>query len=532
MLPWSSARPSTRLGFRHPIFVLLLVFALASIKAPPAAAGQAPVSGVPKDVSAMLDRISAQSMKGHLSFLASDLLQGRSTPSPGLDLAAEYVAAQFRRAGLEPAGDDAYFQTALWSVQEPGTEGFSLVLSDGERRLDLRPADVRLPLLSAPLRHRGLRIARVPFPDAQAPEAPKTDAIEGRAVVTVLPAVTTMDPRARAEAFRAQNAFLGQLVAARAAVVLAVSAGRPAPAAVRLLDPEQPARNPLPALPLVYVHDSRVARWLDEPPAGGDGARVAVELPSAVTRPVRLRNVAGLLRGSDPALRDTFVLLTAHYDHLGVRPELAGDTVFNGANDDGSGTVSVIELASALSALKTRPKRSLLFVAFFGEERGLLGSRYYGRHPLVPIERTIADINLEQVGRTDDSEGPQKRRASLTGFDFSEVGEIMAAAGKATGVEVFRHPRNSDAFFGRSDNQALADHGVPAHTLCVAFIFPDYHQPGDHWDKIDYDNMAAIGRTVALALWRLADNTKAPRWNETNPKAARYLEAWRKKQTR
>ena len=135
-------------------------------------------------------------------------------------------------------------------------------------------------------------------------------------------------------------------------------------------------------------------------------------------KPIKLRNVVGLLRGSDPALKDTYVLVTGHYDHIGMSGNCE-DRIYNGANDDGSGTVSVVELASALTTLKERPKRSLVFMTVFGEEKGLLGSRYYGRHPIFPIEKTIADINLEQVGRTDSTEGPQIANASMTGFNDS-----------------------------------------------------------------------------------------------------------------
>jgi Zn-dependent M28 family amino/carboxypeptidase len=219
-------------------------------------------------------------------------------------------------------------------------------------------------------------------------------------------------------------------------------------------------------------------------------------------------------------------LVSAHHDHLGTRPELAGDNIFNGANDDGSGTVSVIELASAFATLRQRPRRSIVFMTFFGEEKGLMGSRYYGRHPVFPIDKTVADINLEQVGRTDSSEGPQLANASLTGFDYSNVGAILEAAGKLTGIKVYKHEQNSDAFFDRSDNQALADQGVPAHTLCTAFVYPDYHGVGDHWEKIDYANMEKVDRMVALALVMIANNSEAPKWNEANPKTARYVKAW------
>lgn len=220
-------------------------------------------------------------------------------------------------------------------------------------------------------------------------------------------------------------------------------------------------------------------------------------------------------------------MLTAHYDHLGTRAT-GDDKIFNGANDDGSGTVSVVEIAGALAALEKHPARSILFVTFFGEELGLVGSRYYGRHPLVPLEKTIADLNLEQLGRTDDTEGPQVGTATVTGYDFSELTGILADAGKIAGIKVYKNEQASDPYFSRSDNQALADVGVPAHTLGVAFDFPDYHKVGDHWEKIDYGNMAKVDRAVALALLHLASDAPPPKWNESNPKAKKYADAAKK----
>ena len=204
------------------------------------------------------------------------------------------------------------------------------------------------------------------------------------------------------------------------------------------------------------------------------------------------------------------------------------DRVFNGANDDASGTSSVLEVAGALAALPVHPKRSVLFVLFFGEERDLWGSRYYGRHPLVPPAKTIADLNLEQVGRTDAADGPQIKTASITGFDFSDIPRILAESAQLAGVRVYKNAAASDAYFDRSDNQSLADLGVPAHTLCVAFEFPDYHKVSDSWEKIDYDNMAAVDRAVALGVLRMASDAAPPRWNESYPPARKYAEAARR----
>ncbi len=349
----------------------------AQVKSKIAAAAEKQAITAP--IQQALDHISSEALRGHLSFIASDLLEGRNTPSRGLDLAAEYIAAQFRAAGLEAAGDDGYFQTADW---------------------------------------------------------------------------TQIAPKPR----RAANAVSGESTAK----------------------------------------------------------------PSEAQAVQKVRNVIGILRGSDPILKDSYVLISAHYDHLGVHE----GKIYTGANDDGSGTVSVIELARAFASMSVRPKRSLVFITFFGEEKGLVGSRYYGAHPVFPIAKTIAGINIEQVGRTDDSEGPQVASAGVTGFDFSEVGKILREAGLKTGIKVWKHPQNSDRFFGQSDNQALADQGIPAHTVSVAYLFPDYHSPNDTWDKIDYDNMAKVDRAIALAAWTIADSTSVPHWDANNPKAEKYLKAW------
>jgi Zn-dependent M28 family amino/carboxypeptidase len=311
----------------------------------------------------VMDSISAKSMEGHLSFLSSDLLEGRATPSRGLDLAAEYIAAQFRRAGLTPGVNGSYFQETTMKVRR---------------------------------------------------------------------------------------------------------------------DSEETAK---------------------------------------------VRNVLAVLPGTDPVLKDTYVLVTAHYDHVGMKPSGEGDLIFNGANDDGSGTVSVIELASAMA--KYRPKRSVVFMTFYGEERGLVGSRYYAANPVFPLAKTIAMVNLEHMGRTDDSEGARVGAISMTGQDFSDVGAIFKSLGDQIGVGVEKHPRNSDSFFSRSDNQALADAGIPSHTICTTFIFPDYHAVGDHWDKVDYQNMAKVDRLVALGIMELADSATEPKWNEANTKTAKYVKAWK-----
>jgi Zn-dependent M28 family amino/carboxypeptidase len=268
-----------------------------------------------------------------------------------------------------------------------------------------------------------------------------------------------------------------------------------------------------------------VAQALDELPEGETGATFSLHVRGSAPAPRLLRNVAGLLRGSTPALRDTYVLFTAHYD--GTGPTIAGtqDRIWNAANDDASGVAAVLDAALALGSLRDKPDRSILFLAFFGEEDGMLGSRYYASHPLVPIRDTVAAINLEQLGRTDTAEGDRTGRASLTGFDYSEVGEVIRAAGEKSGIRISGKGQNSDTYFMASDNIILAEMGVPAHTLCVSYMYPDYHGAGDHWDKIDFVNMARVTRMAAKALLLLALSDHVPLWNTSNPRAARFSHA-------
>jgi hypothetical protein len=445
--------------------------------------------------------ISAQSLKGHLSFLASDLLEGRGTPSRGQDIAAEYIAMQFRRAGLEPAGDEGYFQTSEWPYAQRDMSQFVFTVQAGGKTIvvPVNALDVRVReavnLNSLPLVHMEW--------DAAMADASHAD---GQILVLALPK----------DMHKAYGDLTGKYKGKPAVLVLLNPNGRHASGSGNSwVVQEGGPRHPLDAARTLVVYDPAVVQALST-----GGAVATLNVPAPTTSKVKLRNVVGVLRGSDPQLKNTYVMVTSHYDHLGIRN---GD-IYNGANDDGSGTVSVIEIASALAAQKDRPKRSMVFMTFFGEELGLLGSRYYGKHPLFPFKDTVADLNLEQVGRTDDSEAPNVRAVNVTGFDFSTVTDALVKAGQQVGVRVWKHEKNSDPYFAQSDNQSLADAGVPAHTLSVAYEYPDYHGKDDKWQKIDYDNMAKVDRVVALALRNIANDRVAPTW-KTVPNAAKYLEA-------
>ena len=452
-----------------------------------------------------LEHITADSLRGHLSFIAGDLLEGRDTPSRGLDIAAEYIAAQFRRAGLQPGSFGSYFQEAKWETVEPDLDGAEVTIDNNGTKTAIAADNLR-PQTSAALTLAGLEMVKL---DAAESASWTPEQVSGKVVV-----MAPLEPGRGG--FRVMGAARAALAKLNPALVVTTFSGPQS----RLRNPEDPPRYPS-----LGIVDSAFRKMVDEWKAGPTGARLTVKLKPSSVQPVTLRNVVGVLPGSDPVLKDTYVLVTAHYDHVGIRRGGGtGDTIYNGANDDGSGTVSVIEIASALAALPRAPRRTLVFMTYFGEEKGLLGSRWYGKHPLFPVEKTVADLNLEQLGRTDAPGGSTVGTASVTGFDYSDIGRLLHDVGASMGFKINKDA-NSEPFFARSDNQALADLGVPSHTIAAAYEYPDYHGLGDEWQKIDYDNMAKLDRVIAAAIIEIAGSPHKPAWNPESSAAEKYRKA-------
>jgi len=438
--------------------------------------------------------ITPEALRTHVQYLASDQLEGRGTPSRGQDLATDYIAAQFKKAGLEPAGDDGYFQTANWRYAERKSGDVSLNVTAGGSTIAVPAGGATGNFLDA------VALANLPAVYMTWKDAlENSDAATGK--VLVVPAAPV--PGAARQ--------LREKLKSKPALVIMIDRERRHGAGTGgwLVDPEQAVAG---GPPVLVLHAPDAAAALEK-----GGAQVSAQVAAASVRPVKLRNVVGVLRGSDPALKNTYVLLTAHHDHVGIRD----GEVYNGANDDASGVVSVIEAARQLASRKERPRRSIVFMTFFGEELGMLGSKYYARHPVFPLKDTVVNINLEQTGRTDDSEGKQENSIAMTGFDFSTLGSMLKKSADQTGIRLWKHAAFSDAFFSRADNQSLADVGVPAHTLSVAYGFSDYHGKDDTWDKLDYDNMARVTRMLAQGVYDVANDTARPTWTDA-PKAANY----------
>lgn len=217
-------------------------------------------------------------------------------------------------------------------------------------------------------------------------------------------------------------------------------------------------------------------------------------------------NLLGLLRGSDPALAGEVIVIDAHYDHLGIGTPVAGDSIYNGADDDASGTVSVLAVARAL-AKGAPPRRSILFVLTTGEEEGLLGTRWLLAHFPLPFDSVVANLETEMIGRPDSLAGGEGK-AWLTGYDRSTMGAML----KKARIPIVADPRPTQHFFERSDNIAFAERGIPAHTLSSFNLHADYHQPSDDLARIDFPHMTAV-INAALEAVRLLANGPLPVWN-------------------
>jgi hypothetical protein len=223
----------------------------------------------------------------------------------------------------------------------------------------------------------------------------------------------------------------------------------------------------------------------------------------------RTRNVIGMLRGRDEKRKDEVILLSAHMDHVGMREPVNGDNIYNGADDDASGCIAVLQLARAL-ALKEdkRPKRTILFVFFGSEETGGQGDQYFLEHPPVPLKNIVANLEFEMIGRPDPAVKPDE--LWLTGFERSNLGPELAKHG----AKLVPDPHPKQSFFQRSDNYALAKQGVVAHTVSSFGLHADYHRPSDDLAHLDFAHMEKAIHSMLEPVEWLANSDFKPEWAE------------------
>jgi hypothetical protein len=448
------------------------------------------VSAVAQKKSPILE----QNVRAHMSFLASDAMQGRGSGTNYERLAAEYIGSQFRQFGLEPGGDtdtagNKSFVQRVALDSAKFTEAPVLTVTSGSNTHKWQfGQDFLVSFLRAPRISGALQIID--------PEgAPKKGA------VVVIKSAESLNPRQR------QNVLLKARSAdAVAVVVLESEANRKTREAGNVRLPNLPPMLSSDANgEQAFVVIALRKEALDTLLTASEGAKVEFAGATQSSDSSATWNAIGVLPGTDKRADSEAIMLSAHLDHLGVDENLTGDKIFNGADDDASGCVAVLEFARVLAAGK-RPRRTVYFVLFGSEERGGYGSRHFIANPPVPLTRIVADLTFEMLGRPD-AKVPAGN-LWLTGFERSTLGPELVRQGALLVIDP--HPEQN--FFQRSDNYPLALRGVIAHTVSSFGLHTDYHRPSDDVSKIDFPFMTRSLNSLVKPIQWLANASFRPTW--------------------
>jgi hypothetical protein len=512
---------------------------------------------------AAAERITAEGMKEILYYIASDEMAGRDTPSPGLDKTAQYIADRLKKLKFKPAGDKgSYFQHIALNRTEVDREHSTAQLGERTFKLgeDFLPTGRVSGEADAPVVYAG---------HGWVFKSKNVNAYEGldvRDKIVIVSGDGVVPPPGMSVANRQGGDWespisYAQKHGAKALILVprnfdrswrygSYRVARPYFTVPRLenvaADDEEDETSP-PSQGLVSIIPSRgmlealfAGEQIDgarviQAAAGGEqptgfalspSKRLHLSLKLSVTE-VGTQNVVAVLDGKDSTLKKEYVALGAHYDHVGAsaatgcRP-IGSDTICNGADDDGSGTTALLTMAKAF-AKGPRPKRSILFVWHAGEEKGLWGSEYFTRYPTVPLKQIAAQLNIDMIGRSKKNGDTNPANQMLTGpEEIYVIGSRMmstqlADLNEAVNRDFFNlkynyhydEPNDPERLFYRSDHYNYAKHGVP-----IIFYFDgvheDYHRPGDSPDKIDYEKMQKVTRTVFVLASELANAPARP----------------------
>ena len=461
-----------------------------------------------------LESITEADVRRRVNVIADDSMGGRATPSRGLEMTADYIATEFKRFGLKAAGDSGSF-IQRYPLARPLVDAkSSLTLKSGIVTAVAKAA--RDLVYLGGKRDDAARKGSLLLVTAPSEAFVRTLQAEGRIVLLAAPgaAGTPVDQ------------LLPLLLERRPAAVIVVS-GADSMAFARQVAGQLRGRGPsgpVPAEgpPVVAVHPRALGAVLRA--AGIDQGqlrsetRMVREIPvSAELRVIDAAagvtgapNVAAILEGSDPQLKREYIVFSAHMDHVGTSSGGLADSIFNGADDDASGTAGVLELAEAYSRPGGRPRRSIIFLTVSGEERGLLGSGYFAANPPVPMEQIVANINMDMIGRN------WRDTIVVIGKEHSDLGATLArvnAAHPELGMTAIDDLWPRQNFYTRSDHYNFAKRGVP-----VLFFFngvhADYHKASDSPDKIDAEKEARLLRLIYLLGLEIGNAPQRPRWNE------------------
>ncbi len=427
------------------------------------------------------EQITESSIAATVSFLASDELAGRGTGSSEFDIAAAYVASRFRSVGMQSGGDNGtYYHITEFPLKYPPE---SATLSLGEE------THLLFGILGASTEH-------VSYSGEWKTINPDKPDDWGTLSTFV---VAEWETTAKAQRAHSQLARLAQKLEAAGAKGLILKASADSEWHQQAINwqsrPRLEPRNDI-NIPILVV-----SLQLDLTP------KIRVDVPPVriATRP--MRNVIGVIPGSDPELSKQGILFSAHLDHLGSI-EGEGDRIFNGADDDASGVTAVLTLADAYAKSAIRPRRTLLFMTFWGEEVGLLGSQAYVERPSWPLKNIAANINIEMIGRPEDG---ARNKTWVTGWNESDLGPLMRRAAEEWGYEIFEHPQFSPMLYRSSDNWSFVQKGVVAHSFSAGSLHGDYHQVNDEWERLELEHMTQVIRALYVGSLPLANGEITPK---------------------
>jgi hypothetical protein len=499
------------------------------------------ISTTTEQLNELAGTITVKDLKRHLHTLAADDMEGRETGQPGQKRAAEYLKGEFSRLGLPAVGEDGgYFQTILFSSHR--WEKIELTV-DGEVVRHL------WEYASAPSQNTARAetdISELVFM-GYGIDDPAYNDYAGQDVTGKHLLIFAGEPRGKKGGYLVSGTDAPSAWSADDTRKLEIAKEKGA-ATVFVIDPEfkDNVRNirqetldgrmrmaeiaeadrttanvvyltPQLAKKIMGKVGKKVIKSRKKLEKSGKLKPVNVPVNLTLTQKKNVReligeNVLGFVEGTDPKLKDEVLVVSAHYDHIGKR----GDEVFNGADDNGSGTSTVLEVAEAFVTAKKQgigPRRSVLFLLVSGEEKGLLGSEYYASHPVFPLENTIADINVDMVGRVDDKYADNPNYIYVIGSDrlSTELHEINEFVNQRhTGLLLdytYNEEEDPNRYYYRSDHYNFAVKGIPS-----IFFFngthADYHQATDTVDKINFEKMEKIGRLVFHNAWQLSNQER------------------------
>ena len=486
------------------------------------------------------EEINVDYMRRQIKIIASDKMEGREAGTRGNDRAAAHVRKEFKAAGLKSLVKDGSFFQKWDLVSSRDASGAKVSWKRSSKKGSFKGGGTRKRdrhFVVFPFSGSGKARGKVVFAGygITAPEHDYDDYeqldVKGKIVLALRgeprlkrdngwePGGTTRHAEHRSKYANAIAHGAAGFMMVTDPVNYSKNRRTPQPFRGRRGTSAPPAKGELKGIPAVWMSYDAISKMLGSAkklhewqksidktlkPASSLQNKLFTTITVPKAERKSTQNVVGILEGSDPKLKDEFIVLGAHYDHVGINTRGGGDKINNGADDNGSGTVTLMSIARALGRSKVKPRRSICILAFSGEEKGLLGSEYYVDFPLRPLSQTVAMLNMDMVGRNFDN------GCEIIGTQFCpQLRDALSIMGKRDGLELVFKPGSKGNILERSDQAPFYKKQIPIAFFTTG-LHSDYHKPSDHWDKINCKNMAKIGRLIVKATMSLADDDQKP----------------------